>query len=227
MRAQPACAPRPGNHFRKKNAGRLARTDRVWHTVAAARREVLVFNRLPVRRILLAPAALLLAVGCGGGTAATPAPGPTPPPGPVQLVPNGTLRASGSKGVTYIFSLGSAVPAGETAVVAVLPPPPPCVVPACTAVSPPFSGIELTVAPQPLDVGVLKSVAFAGPPVTFQLAPELDDPTNAVAFTVFRPVNPAGGALVMGDQISRNPVLTLAANHTYTFVVFQTNFPAT
>ncbi len=152
---------------------------------------------------------------------------PTPAPGAIPLVSNGTLRASGSNGVTLTFALGSGVPVDEFAVVSVLPPPPPCVAPACTAVAPPLTGIELTVQPQPLDVRMMKSVAFAGITAPFQLNIVLADSADALAFTNFWPVNPAGGPLVVTDPASIRPVLTLVPNHTYSFAVYETSFPPT
>jgi hypothetical protein len=166
----------------------------------------------------------VLTAGCGGSSS-MPVALPTPPASSTAIVSGGRFTASGSHGVTFTFAIGSGVPAGETAVVTVLPTPPPCTGTGCTAAQPPLDGFQLSVGPQPLAVEAMTSVVFAGVQSPFLLSMVLQDTTDSGAFTNFRFFAPAGGTMIIADPASVRPVLTLAPNRTYALAIYTTGIP--
>jgi hypothetical protein len=168
----------------------------------------------------------VLTTGCGSGYSTPAVVQPTPnPSGTSALVSGGRFVANGSHGVTFTFAVGAGVPAGETAVVIALPSAAPCVGTGCTAVQPPIDGFELSVAPQPLDIGALNNVTFAGVQSPFDVVMVLSDTTDVGAFTNYRPIAPTGGQLMIADPASNRPVFTLAPNHFYAIAIYPTSIP--
>lgn len=165
--------------------------------------------------------AAALTASCGGSSSV---PGQMPPSS-IPIVSGGRFVASGSKGVTFDFAIGAGVPAGETAIVSVLPTPPSCTGPACTAVQAPIDGFELTVGPQPLAVGALTSVVLAGVTSPFDVSLVVQDATDFGSFANFLLLHPTGGTVTITDPASMRPVLALVPNHLYTIAIYATSIP--
>ena len=166
----------------------------------------------------------VLTAGCGGGSS-VPATQPSPSPGISALVPGGQFVASGSRGVTFTFSVGAGVPAGESAAVTALPPLPPCVGTGCTAVQSPLDGFQVSVAPQPLSLGALTSVALAGVQSPFMLSLSVADTTDGSAFPNSASLPPTGGPIAFTAPVTVHPIVTLAPNHTYAIAIYSTGVP--
>ena len=163
--------------------------------------------------------------GCGGGGSSPPTAQTTPAPLSTAIVSGVPFVASGSKGITFTFAVGAGVPAGETALVSILPPPSPCVGTGCTAVQPPVDGFVLSVAPQPLAVSALPSVAFAGVQSPFGIRFSLYDTGDLGSYTTFADMSQSGGTIAIIDQASAHPVHTLVPGHVYQVAIYSTGRP--
>ena len=162
--------------------------------------------------------------GCGGGGSSTPTAQPTSVPLSAAIVSGGQFVVSGTKGITFTFAVGAGVPAGETALVSILPPPP-CVGTGCTAVQPPVDGFVLSVAPQPLAVSALPSVALAGVQSPFGISFSLYDTGDLGSYTTFADMRQSGGAIAIIDPASARPVHTLVPGHVYQVAIYSTGRP--
>ena len=165
-----------------------------------------------------------VSAGCGGGSS-VPATNPSPSPGNSALVPGGQFVASGSRGVTFTFTMGAGVPGAESAAVSALPPPPPCVGTGCTAVQSPLDGFQISVGPQPLSLGALASVALAGVQSPFMLSLSVSDTTDGSAFPNSASLPPTGGPIAFSAPVTTHPIVTLAPNHTYAIAIYSTGLP--
>jgi hypothetical protein len=159
--------------------------------------------------------------GCGGGSS-VPTTQPSPSPTISSLVSGGQFVASGSRGVTFTFTIGSGVPAGESAAVTPLPPSPACVGTGCTAVQPPLDGFQLSVGPQPISVGALTSVVLVGVQSPFLLSLSVMDTADGSAFPNSASLPPTGGPIAFTAPVTVHPIVTLAPNHTYAIVIYST-----
>jgi hypothetical protein len=162
-----------------------------------------------------------VSAGCAGGSS-VPTAQPSPAPIVSPLVSGGQFVASGSRGVTFTFTIGSGIPAGESAAVTPLPPPPQCSGTGCTAVQSPLDGFQLSVGPQPLSIGALTSVALAGVQSPFLLSLSVADTVDGSAFPNAATVPPTGGPIAFNGSVFIHPILTLAANHTYAIAIYST-----
>jgi hypothetical protein len=181
--------------------------------------------RVQIVRPLLASCACLAAalmVGCGGGGSGAPAGPVVPTPTPsaaataVPIVPGSAVSATGPQGVTFSFSFGNGVPAGETVLVAphALPTPPPT-----TRAGAPFplpaDELSIVVGPSPLPLSAIASLAFNGPSLTaFPYSVGLIDQTPPQTWTQFNTTR-AGGPLVFANSGANAPVTTLQPGREY------------
>lgn len=170
--------------------------------------------RAPGPVLLLVLALAVVSGGCGSPSS-VPAPAPSPSGSAFLLVPHGTFTGRDTNaGLSFTFTLGAAVPAGEFAIVNSIPPVP-CQGTGCTSVGVPF-GFQLRVGPSPLDVTAFSSVAITGWPQGSLVGLRLVDANDTSSFAQYAVVPSTGGTLQI---IAENNAAKLVPDRLYTFEI--------